>query len=236
MPPDGSDLEHSPAAASAMTHHPYRLVVCGTDTDVGKTVVSALLVQGLQATYWKPVQSGLDHGGDSGWVQRLLQLPPARCLPEAHAFQTPVSPHWAAELDHTTLHPEDLVLPHHSGPLVVETAGGLMVPLNRNLLQIDQLLRWQLPIVLVARSGLGTLNHTLLSLEALNKRGLRTLGLVLNGPLHADNPRTLEQFGEIPVLAQLPRLDPLTAPALANQWQLHDLGTKFRQLLDKGLR
>ena len=97
---------------------------------------------------------------------------------------------------------------------MVETAGGLMVPLTRQWLQIDQLQRWQLPIVLVARSGLGTLNHTLLSLEALQRRQLPVLGLILNGPPHDDNPDTLEHFGGVPVLAQLPPLSPLTAEGL----------------------
>ena len=155
-----------------------RIVVCGTDTDVGKTVISAWLVQGLNAHYWKPVQSGLEDGGDRGRVQTLLQLAPDRMLPEAYAFQQPVSPHWAAELDSTLLNPEALVVPPCSAPLVVETAGGLMVPLTRQWLQIDQLQRWGLPIVLVARSGLGTLNHTLLSLEALKHRQLTVLSLI----------------------------------------------------------
>ena len=212
-----------------------QLVVCGTDTDVGKTVVSALLVQGLGATYWKPVQSGLESGGDRGRVQKLLGLPPDRFLPEAHAFKAPVSPHWAAEQEAMQVDPADLELPHHQGPLVVETAGGLMVPLNRTWLQIDQLQRWQLPIVLVARSGLGTLNHTLLSLEALRHRGLPVLGLIINGPHHPDNPGTLEQFGGVPVLAQLPPLEPLNASSLAQQWQRLDLGSKFRQLMNQGL-
>ena len=209
--------------------HP-QLVVCGTDTDVGKTVVSAWLVQGLKAQYWKPVQSGLDGGGDRHRMQTLLNLSTDRILPEAFAFQQPVSPHWAAELDGVVLNPDALSSPRIDQPLVVETAGGLMVPLTRHWLQIDQLKRWQLPIVLVARSGLGTLNHTLLSLEALQRRKLPVLGLILNGPPHADNPGTLEQFGGVPVLAHLPPLFPLTAEALQEQWQQQDLSTKFRTL------
>ena len=208
-----------------------RIVVCGTDTDVGKTVVSAWLVQGLQATYWKPVQSGLDEGSDRDRICQLLNLPPERWLREAYAFRRPLSPHWAAECDGAELDPACLGLPPCNGPLVVETAGGLMVPLNRSWLQIDQLQRWQLPVVLVARSGLGTLNHTLLSLEALRHRGIAVLGLILNGPPHADNPGTLEQFGGIPVLAQLPPLKPLDAHALDRQWRQQSLSTKFRQLL-----
>ena len=219
-----------------MTRSGLQLVVCGTDTDVGKTVVSALLVQGLQASYWKPVQSGLEDGGDRSRVKRLLHLSEERMLPEAHAFSQPVSPHWASELDDEPLHPNDLALPKHQGALVVETAGGLMVPLNRHWLQIDQLQVWGLPIVLVARSGLGTLNHTLLSLEALKNRHLQVLGLILNGPRHADNPKTLEQFGGVPVLAELPPLEPLSAEALEEQWLQQDLGPKFRQCEDQAIR
>jgi len=164
-----------------------RLVVCGTDTDVGKT--------------------------------RLLDLPPDRLLPEAYRLSEPLSPHWAAERDGVTIDRERLTLPAVEGPLVVETAGGLLVPLRRDWLQIEQLVVWGLPVLLVARSGLGTLNHTLLSLEALRRRGLEVLGLVLNGPRHADNPRTLEQLGGVPVLCELPPLDPLDAAALQAQWQ-----------------
>ena len=207
---------------------PRRLVVCGTDTDVGKTLVSAWLVQGLQARYWKPVQSGLEDGGDSGRVQALLQLPPERLLPEAYRLQRPVSPHWAAEQEGLTIEPERLHLPAGEQALVVETAGGLLVPLRRDWLQIEQLQRWGLPVLLVARSGLGTLNHTLLSLEALQRRQIPVLGLVLNGPLHPDNPRTLEQLGGVPVLAQLPWLETSDAGALAallaQQWQQQGMG------------
>lgn len=214
-----------------MTTFMPRLVVCGTDTDVGKTVVSALLVQGLNATYWKPVQSGLDGGGDRGRLSRLLDLPNNRCLPEAYAFQAAVSPHWAAEQENCCIDPKQLALPEISGPLVVETAGGLMVPLNRQWLQIDQLQRWQLPVVLVARSSLGTLNHTLLSLEALRSRKLRVLGLVLNGPLHRDNPLTLKQFGDVPILAHLQPMADLSATALAEQWHQQQLSITFKRLL-----
>jgi dethiobiotin synthetase len=200
-----------------------RLIICGTDTDVGKTVVSAMVVQGLGASYWKPVQSGLEDGGDSATVQRLIQLPAERLLSEAYRLEAPVSPHWAAERQGLQLEPERLELPAVAGPLVVETAGGLLVPLRRDWLQIEQVARWQLPVLLVARSGLGTLNHTLLSLEALRQRRIPVLGLVLNGPPHPDNPRTLEQIGGVPVLAELPRLDPLDAASLQQIWLSSDL-------------
>ncbi|MCP9797822.1 dethiobiotin synthase [Cyanobium sp. Lug-B] len=205
-----------------------RLVVCGTDTDVGKTVVSALLVEGLGATYWKPVQSGLEGGGDTGRVQQLLGLPPERVWPEAYRLTAPVSPHWAAERDGVSIDPARLALPAGDGPLVVETAGGLLVPLRRNWLQIEQIAVWGLPVLLVARSGLGTLNHTLLSLEALSRRSIPVLGLVLNGDPHPDNPRTLEALGGVPVLAELPPLDPLDREGLERQWQRSGLARSLQ--------
>ena len=202
----------------AMPPNP-QLVVCGTDTDVGKTVVSALLVQGLGAHYWKPVQSGTAEGTDREWLQTVLGLGEQRICPEAYRLQAPVSPHWAAERDGVTIETTKLHLPKVAGPLVVETAGGLLVPLRRDWLQIDQLALWQLPVLLVARSGLGTLNHTLLSVEALRRRKIPLLGMILNGPLHPDNPRTLAELTGTPVLAELPRLDPLNAATLAQQWE-----------------
>ena len=210
---------------------PPQLVVCGTDTDVGKTVVSALLVQGLGAHYWKPVQSGIENGGDSGWIQALLGLPAERMCPESYRLNTPVSPHWAAELDGRRIEPERLALPKVGSPLVVETAGGLLVPLRRDWLQIEQIAQWQLPVVLVARSGLGTLNHTLLSVEALRHRNIPLLGLVLNGPPHPDNPRTLTELSGAPVLAQLPHLDPLDGQALERQWQSQGLAHTLAKAL-----
>ena len=195
-----------------------RLVVCGTDTDVGKTVVSALLVEGLEARYWKPVQSGVEGGGDRDRVAALLDLPAERIVPEAYRLAAPVSPHWAAEREGVAIDPARLALPPGAGPLVVECAGGLLVPLRRDWLQIEQISRWGLPVVLVARSGLGTLNHTLLSLEALARRRIPVLGLVLNGEPHPDNPRTLAELGGVPVLAELAPIEPLDRAGLRRQW------------------
>jgi dethiobiotin synthetase len=226
--------------ATATTHAtaPLQLVICGTDTDVGKTVVSALVVQGLGAHYWKPVQCGLENGeGDRDRVQRWLDWPAERILAEAYRFPDPVSPHWAAELasgdpQHPgpPIDPTRLQLPAVTGPLVVETAGGLLVPLRRDRLQIEQLQAWSLPVLLVARSGLGTLNHTLLSLEALQQRRIPVLGVLFNGTPHADNPRTITALGKVPVLGTLSPLAALTAQTLQEQWQALDLSHKLRPL------
>ena len=213
-----------------MTEPLRRLVVCGTDTDVGKTVVSALLVHGLGARYWKPVQCGLEEGeGDRDRVQRWLGLPQERILPEAYRFQAPVSPHWACQLEGAAeIDPEQLNLPTAEGPLVVETAGGLLVPLRMDLLQIDLLDRWGLPVLLVARSGLGTLNHTLLSLEALNQRQIPVAGVLLNGEPHPNNASTLATLGGVPLLGCLAPLRAINPQELKGQWQALNLLHKLR--------
>tara|TARA_Y100001968_G_scaffold44014_3_gene34102 strand:+ start:4395 stop:5042 length:648 start_codon:yes stop_codon:yes gene_type:complete len=208
------------------------LVVCGTDTGVGKTIISSLLVQGLNGIYWKPIQSGLEDSSDTKIVSTLLKLPQERWIPEVYKFKAAVSPHWAAEKENQCIDPSLLKIPSTKTPLIIETAGGLMVPINRNLLQINQLKNWGLPIILVARSGLGTLNHTLLSLEALKKRLIPIIGIVLNGPPHQDNAKTLEQFGKIPILAHIPHLEDLTASQLQKQWNQQKLNIvlkKFKQ-------
>ncbi len=207
------------------------LIICGTDTDVGKTIVSALIIQGLNAKYWKPVQSGLEDGSDTNQICKLLKLPPNRVFGEAYKFQAPVSPHWAAELEQTTIDPLKLTIPSLEDTLIIETAGGVLVPLTNNLLQIDQIKAWKLPVVLVARAGLGTINHTLLTLEALRSREIPILGIILNGPLHPNNPKTIKELGQIQIIGELPLLDKVSAKELDNQWKIQKMGSKFNKLL-----
>lgn len=191
------------------------LVVTGTDTGIGKTVFSAALAGALGAHYWKPVQSGLEEETDSERVRRLARLPAQRILPEAYRLNTPASPHLAAELDGVAIDPDALVPPAVEGPLVIEGAGGLMVPLTRTLLTIDQFARWGFPVVLCARTQLGTINHTLLSVEALKKRGIPLLGIAFIGDAMADSQATIGAFSGVKILGRLPRLAPLTPDALA---------------------
>jgi len=174
---------------------PSRLIVAGTDTNVGKTIVSSLLVAKLNAHYWKPIQCGeLDTGGDSATIKKLTGIEENRIIPEAYRLKMAASPNQAAEAEGITIENQKLKLPSHDGELVVELAGGLMVPLRDNWLQIDQIKIWNLPVVLVARSGLGTLNHTLLSLEAMEKRNIQVTTLILNGERHEKNYGTLRKI------------------------------------------
>ncbi|AZY53165.1 dethiobiotin synthase [Bordetella avium] len=194
---------------------PRGVFVTGTDTGVGKTLVSALLTRAWQADYWKPLQTGLaEESGDSATVAALARLPPERLHAPAYALQAPLAPWAAASLENTCIDATRLTLPETAAPLVVEGAGGLYVPIDERSLIIDLIDNLGLPVVLAARSGLGTINHTLLSLEALRARKLPVLGVIMSGPPSDDNRRAIEHFGRIPVLAQIPQLDVVDAQAV----------------------
>ena len=198
------------------------IVVTGTDTDVGKTVFAAALAGVLGARYWKPVQAGLDPRAD---VDSVAMLSGARMLPEAYRLTTPCSPHRAAEIDGVTIDPARLALPDVDGPLVVEGAGGVLVPITPDLLFADLFARWACPVVLVARTALGTINHSLLSIEALRSRGTPINGIAFIGDEQPDSEATIARLGAVKRLGRLPRLDPLDATTLAAAFAAHfDLG------------
>jgi dethiobiotin synthase len=188
--------------------------VTGTDTDVGKTVVAAWLVARLGASYWKPVQAGTDPETDSDTVRRLAGVGPDRILPEAYVLPDPLAPHEAARRAGLAIDMAKIVPPASDRPLVVEGAGGLMVPLGEQSYVIDLARDLDLPLILVARSTLGTINHTLLSLEAIRRRGLPLAGVVINGPETPHNRAAIERYGRVHVIAEIPRLDPLTTSSL----------------------
>jgi dethiobiotin synthetase len=197
------------------------IVVTGTDTDIGKTVFSAALAGALGASYWKPVQAGLDDGSDRERVARLSGLPADKLLPEAYRLTTPCSPHRAAEIDGVAIDPKRLALPQVDGPLVVEGAGGALVPITRDLLFADLFARWGEPVVLVARTALGTINHSLLSIEALRRRNVPLLGIAFIGDAIEDTEATISAIGGIKRLGRLPLLDPLGRDSLAAAFAQH---------------
>lgn len=193
------------------------LIITGTDTDVGKTVFAAALVAAIGARYWKPIQAGLQGETDVQLVQRLAGVPTTRIVPEVYRLTTPASPHVAAEIDGVEIDLERLALPDAGAggpPLVIEGAGGVLVPLTRRTLQADLFARWELPVVLVASTRLGTINHSLLSIEALKRRAIEIRGIAFVGEGNADSERTICDFGKVRRLGRLPRLD-LTTAALA---------------------
>jgi dethiobiotin synthetase len=191
-----------------------RFVIAGTDTGVGKTVFSAALVQALEASYWKPVQAGLEGETDAQTVARLSSAAPDRILPEAWRLRLPAAPHIAARAEGVEIDAARLAPPHVEGPLVIETAGGVMVPLTDKALTIDVLARWRLPVILVARTALGTINHSLLTIEALRRREIAIHGVAFVGDEEKEAQQTIARIGEVKPLGRLPRLDLLSKETL----------------------
>jgi len=189
-------------------------IVAGTDTGIGKTVFSAALTGAFAANYWKPIQAGIEGETDTQTVARLSGLPEGYCLASAYLLKTPCSPHLAAEIDGIAINPARLELPDTTRPLIVELAGGLMVPITRAALQIDFVGYWQMPVILCARTSLGTINHTLLSVEALQRRELPLHGIAFIGEENADTERTICELAGVRRLGRLPWLPQLDAASL----------------------
>ena len=210
----------------------FKFIICGTDTDIGKTLISSFFVRGLNSFYWKPIQSGIESRTDSQTVEKLAQVSKEKIIKEAYVFTKPLSPHWAAEIDQKTINFDKLRLPKVQGSLIIETAGGLMVPITRNFLQIDQIKQWNLPVILICKSSLGTLNHTLLSIEALNRRNIEILGLVINGEKHLDNPKTLVDFSGIPLITEFPYIKNMDSNNLDILWKELNIKKKLIALLN----
>jgi dethiobiotin synthetase len=208
-----------------------RLVIAGTDTGVGKTVFAAALTDALAGCYWKPVQSGLDGETDSETVGRLGRIVRDRILAEAYRLKTPASPHLSARIDGVTILQESLSPPVIDEPLVIEAAGGLLVPLTERTVFADVFARWRIPVVLCARTGLGTINHTLLSLEALRGRSIPVLGVAFIGDEQADTQNIIAALGHVRVLGRLPRLDPLNPHTLRRAFSEHFEVDHFRGAL-----
>jgi len=195
---------------------PEQFFVTGTDTGIGKTVVSALLCASLEATYWKPIQTGTRDGTDTKTVMRLAKLPRQRVVPELYRFAPPVSPHLAAKLAGVRIALDRIRLPRtlKSENLIVEGAGGVLVPINERYLMVDLMKRLKLPVVLVSRTSLGTINHTLLSLAALRLAKLAIRGVVLVGKKNRENRLAIEQYGQVKVVGWVPFLRKIDRAAL----------------------
>lgn len=195
-------------------HIPKRFFISGTDTDVGKTMVSAILALGLPAAYWKPIQCGNEPASDSQWLASV-GVEQKFILPERYNLRNPLSPHRAAELEGVSISLDDFELPKSSAEyMIVEGAGGLMVPLNAKDMVIDLVAKLQLPLLLVARSGLGTINHTVLSIQALHQKKIPLIGVVMNGEPNPANRAAIEHYGKTKVLAEIPPIAQINKDSL----------------------
>ncbi len=196
-----------------------RFVVSGTDTGIGKTVFSAALTNALGSFYWKPVQSGLDEETDAETVRRLGAVPAERIVPEAYRLATPASPHLSARLDGITIDPETLTPPHVDGPLVIEGAGGLMVPLSERLVFADLFAQWKIPVIVCARTTLGTINHTLLCIEAMRHRAIPIFGIAFIGDENLETEKIIVQLSGVRSLGRLPIIPDLTTAGLGKAFR-----------------
>ncbi|GAB4019399.1 dethiobiotin synthase [Spirosoma koreense] len=194
-----------------------QLIVAGIGTEIGKTIVSAILVEALKADYWKPVQSGALEDSDTNTVRGLISNSVSRFHPESYRLRQPLSPHAAAELDGITIDPDAITHPQTDNALVIELAGGLMVPLNRHYLNIDLVQKLGLPVVLVSRNYLGSINHTLLSVEACRSRNISLLGIIFNGPTNPATEEFILAYTGLPCIARVRQEESVT-PAVIQKY------------------
>ncbi|WP_456324587.1 dethiobiotin synthase [Desulfonauticus submarinus] len=197
-----------------------KVFITGTDTGVGKTLISSLLVKKFNAYYFKPIQTGSKEERDVNIVKNLTGLNGEYFLPEVYLLKEPLSPHLAAKRENKKIELKKIFCPQKE-PLVVEGAGGVFVPLNENSFMLDLMQKFSLPVLVVARSTLGTINHTLLTLEALRQKKIDILGVILNGPLNLENKNAIEYYGKVKVLAEIPKLKTI------NSMGIEELLTNF---------
>lgn len=205
-----------------MSQSPRGVFVAGIGTDVGKSIASAIICQALEADYWKPVQTGSSHGSDMDTVQSLVLNSKSRFHREAYSFKLPLVPYTAAEAEGVEIDPASIVRPKSENLLVVEGAGGVVVPLTMQYTMLDLLISMQLPVILVSKFYLGSINHTLLTVEALRARGIPILGLIFNGMENRTSRALILAYTKLQVIGSLRTetyLDSLVVKGYADEWR-----------------
>ncbi len=196
-----------------------KIFITGIGTDVGKTVVAAIVTEALKADYWKPVQAGDLEFSDTDRVRSWVSNDRSTFHPNSYALNTPMSPHASAKIDNIRIELSKIQPPETSNDLVIEGAGGLLVPLNEKETILD-LIRADYKIIVVSRNYLGSINHTLLTLDALRNKGLKVSGIIFNGEEVPTTENIIESLGEVPVLGRLDweeKVDPAWISKCAEQ-------------------
>ena len=196
------------------------LFITGIGTDVGKTIVSAILVEKLKADYWKPIQSGDLDNSDSLKVKRLISNKTTLIHPEKYRLNQPFSPHKSSEIDGISIELENILSPKTLNTLIIEGAGGLMVPLNKHKLIIDLIQHLEAEVILVSRNYLGSINHTLLSIELLKQRNTKIKGLIFNGLKDDSSENLISSYSDIKVLGRIPKLEEVNPFTIKNAGEL----------------
>jgi len=195
------------------------LFITGTDTGVGKTLLSSILVAALNRKYWKPVQTGACEGTDRETVIKWTEIPVEDAYPESYIFDPPVSPHLAAKEQQTTIDLQRIRRPASADPIVIEGAGGVFVPVNDGAFMLDVMRHLAAPVVVAARTALGTINHTLLTVFAIRRTSLALRGVVMIGKENIENRRAVERYGEVPVIGSVPWLDMIDRKTLRSVFE-----------------
>ena len=185
---------------------PNQFIIAGIGTEIGKTLISAIFRQGIQADYWKPVQSGNPEEADALFIGQMTRVPEGKIWDSSYMLTQPLSPHTAAEIDGIRISLDHIQLPLTERSLIVELAGGLMVPLNESETNLDLIAHVALPVILVSKNYLGSINHTLLSYEILKAKQIPIAGIVFNGPANASGERFILQHTGLKVLLRVPEL------------------------------
>lgn len=189
-----------------------QIAIVGIGTEVGKTLVSAIACVAFNATYWKPIQTGYLNGEGDIDSRTVHHWTNAIIHPEAYLLQEPLSPHIAAEIDQVKIDINSIQIPKDIvGNLIIETAGGLMVPINDHLVYLDIIQQWNIPVILTMNQYLGNINHTILSIEMLKSKNIPILGIVSNGIALPDTNRWIEQYSKVPIILEIPRIENITA-------------------------
>lgn len=199
-----------------------KIAIVGIGTDVGKTLVSAIACTALNATYWKPIQTGYLNGAGDIDSAFIAQWTNSEILPEIYLLQQPLSPHIAAKIDSVEIDISKFKLPEIQQNLIIEAAGGLMVPFNSTQLFIDILKQWNIPVILVVKQYLGNINHTILSLEALKNRNIHIIGYISNGEALPDTNEWISEFTQVPLLLEIPELEEI------NHKNIQSLATQLK--------
>jgi len=203
------------------------IFVTGIGTDIGKTVVSSILVESLHADYWKPVQAGNLDYTDSDFVKEHISNANSKILSEVFRLNSPMSPHAAARIDEVTIELNEIDLPLSENLVVAEGAGGIMVPLNDDKMVLDLMIRLNLPVILVSENYLGSINHTLLSINTLKSHGLKVLGVVFNGKENLESQKIITDYGNIREIGRIDREEKV------NKDMITHYANKFKPILDE---
>lgn len=190
--------------------------VTGIGTGIGKTMIAAVLVEKLKADYWKPVQAGDLDNSDSLSIKKLISNKHSKIHPESYRLTQPFSPHKSAAIDNVTIDPEEIIIPPTNNALIIEGAGGLMVPLNNRFLMIDLIKKLNVPVILVSQNYLGSINHTLLSIHVLKQYEIPVRGIIFNGAKDIYSKEFILDHSELELLGHIPHYDEINKKAIIN--------------------